>query len=105
MPMYYFNLIDKHGRSLQDEHGEDLPDDAAAIRYAGEVARDLSGPNGSMDFQQGAIDILDSERRCLLGKAVAEFSTDSTARQAAPADGERRRFAAASSRKGTGRCH
>jgi hypothetical protein len=75
MPTYYFNLIDKHGRSIRDEHGEDLPDDAAAIRYAGSIARDLSGPNGSMDFQQGAIEILDSERRRLFGKSVAELST------------------------------
>jgi hypothetical protein len=54
MLMYYFNLVDKYGRVAQDKHGEDISDDAAAVRHAGAVARDLSGPNGTMDFQQGS---------------------------------------------------
>lgn len=77
MPHYYFNLINRHGRSLQDEHGENFPNDGAALRHAGAIARDLSGQNGSAVFQHWSIEVLDSERHRLLGAAVAELATKS----------------------------
>lgn len=74
MPRYYFNLTNKHGRSLQDEHGENLPDEGAAVRHAGAIARDLSGQNGSAVFRRWSIEVLDSKRHRVLGGSVSDLA-------------------------------
>jgi hypothetical protein len=40
MPLYYFDLQDSE--TISDNEGTDLPDAAAALLHAGEVARELT---------------------------------------------------------------